>query len=55
MSAVSEFCQRPTLLATGVIDIGDKFATSINGTSKFTAGVVDTGGKFSTDVVDTVE
>jgi hypothetical protein len=53
LEAVSEFCQRPTLIATGVIDIGDKFATSINGTSKFTTGVVDTGGKLSTSVVDT--
>jgi hypothetical protein len=45
------------LFATGVVDIGGKFATGFNNTSetggKFAAGVVDTGGKFATGVVDT--
>ncbi len=56
------------LFATGVIDIGGKFAVGFVDTgsklppvsttlgklvAKFAAGVVDTGGKFATGVVDT--
>jgi hypothetical protein len=44
------------LFATGVIDTGGKFATSVSITlaklvAKFATSVVDTGGKFATAVV----